>query len=262
MIPTLTLARVVWLELLRRKDFYVLLCLLAALCTTLLSLDIFGLGGVVTFIKDIGLLAIWILVWILTLNLSVRQLPREESQGTIFPLLAKPISRLELIAGKWLGCWSAAGFAALCFYALLAGVAAFQGGPFVPLVLAQSFLLHLVVVAILAALGILLSTRLNSDAASTLAYLASGACYLVIPQIPIAFAALSGLRRDLLLACYFAAPHLELFDLRRRLVHDWGPLPIQPFVLILLYGALVTLILLTLAWLLYRRKRFVRGDIL
>jgi ABC-type transport system involved in multi-copper enzyme maturation permease subunit len=262
MIPTLTLARVVWLELLRRKDFYVLLCLLAALCAGLLSLDIFGMGGVVTFIKDLGLLAIWILIWILTLNLSVRQLPREESQGTIFPLLAKPISRLELIVGKWLGCWSAASFAAFCFYALIAGVAALQGGPFTPLVLAQAFLLHLAAIAILAALGILLSTRLNSDAAATLAYLASGACLLVIPQIPVAFDTLVGLRRDLLLTLYFATPHLELFDLRRRLVHDWGAMPIQPFVEILIYGALITIILLTLTWLAYRRKRFVRGDIL
>jgi ABC-type transport system involved in multi-copper enzyme maturation permease subunit len=262
MIPILTLARVVWLELLRRKDFYVLLCLLTALCAGLLSLDIFGLGGIVAFIKDLGLLAIWILVWILTLNLSVRQLPREESQGTIFPLLAKPISRLELIIGKWLGCWSAAGFATFCFYVLLAGVAALQGGAFTPLVLAQGFILHLAAVAILAALGILLSTRLNSDAAATLAYLISGACTLVIPQIPGVLTTLVGPRRDLLLALYFATPHLELFDLRRRLVHDWGPLPTQPFLIIFIYGVLITFILLALAWLAYRRKRFVRGDIL
>lgn len=262
MIPTLTLAGVVWLELLRRKDFYVLLGLLAALCAALMSLDIFGLGGVVAFIKDLGLLAIWILVWILTLNLSVRQLPREESQGTIFPLLAKPISRLELILGKWLGCWSAAAFATLCFYALLAGVAALQGGPFNLLVLAQGLVLHTAAVGILAALGILFSTRLNSDAAATLAYIVSGALILITPQIPIILSSLGGLRRDLLLALYFAAPHLELFDLHRRLVHDWGPMPIQPFFLILLYGAVITFILLTLAWLAYRRKRFVRSEML
>lgn len=262
MIPILTLARIVWLELLRRKDFYVLLCLLAALCVTLLSLDIFGLGGVVAFIKDLGLLAIWILAWVLTLNLSVRQLPREETQGTIFPLLAKPITRLELIVGKWLGCWSAAGFATLCFYLLLAGVAALHGGPFSALTLLQGYLLHLGAIAILAALGLLLSTRLNADAAATLAYLASGACYLVIPHIPATFNLLTGLKRDLLLALYFAAPHLELFDLRRRLVHGWDPLPAPTLLLVLLYGALITVLLLVFAWLAYRHKRFSRGAML
>jgi len=262
MIPILALARVVWLELIRRKDFYVLFCLLAALCVSLLSLDIFGLSGALAFVKDIGLMAIGLLLWMLTLNLSVRQLPREESQGTIFPLLAKPLSRGELLVGKWLGCWSAAGFAGLCFYLLLAGLVALQGGPFHPVVLFQAYLLHLAALAILAALGILFSTRLNADAAATLAYLASGACYLVIPQIPNTFGSLASPGRDLLLGLYFALPHLELFDLRRRLIHDWDPLPTRPFLLILLYGLLVTVALLTLAWLAYRRKRFSRGDLL
>ncbi len=99
------LARIVWLEMLRKKDIYVLFILLAALLVAMISLDVYGLGQVSGYVKEIGLLGAWILGWILAINTSVRQLPQEENRGTVFPLLAKPVSRFELVLGKWLGAW-------------------------------------------------------------------------------------------------------------------------------------------------------------
>ena len=56
--------RAVWLELLRKKDIYVLLILLGALLVTLVSLNIFGLGGLVTYVKDVGFFMAWLFAWI------------------------------------------------------------------------------------------------------------------------------------------------------------------------------------------------------
>ena len=40
---------------------------------------------------------------------AARQIPAERENRTIFPLLAKPVTRGQVIAWKFLGCWLAAG---------------------------------------------------------------------------------------------------------------------------------------------------------
>ncbi|MBU1694112.1 MAG: ABC transporter permease subunit, partial [Verrucomicrobia bacterium] len=103
----LIIARVVWLDMLRRKDLYVMAILLLTLLFVLMSLNLFGLGAVIRYILDVGLLLAWLFSLVLVVGLAARQLPREESRGTIFPLLAKPVTRGELLLGKWLGSWTA-----------------------------------------------------------------------------------------------------------------------------------------------------------
>ena len=70
---------------------------------------------------------------------------------------------------------------------------------------------------------------------------------------------LSGVRGAALLALYYVVPHFELFDLRRRLVHGYGPVEASVYLTVLGYGLVFILVFLMLAWLLYRHKRFVRG---
>ncbi len=253
-----TIAAVVWLEVLRRKDLYVMLILLLALLMTLVSLNIFGLGTTVGYVKDIGLLMGWVFGWVLAITVAARQLPNEETRGTIISLLAKPISRTELIVGKWLGAWSVVSAATLVFYLLTTAVIMSFGGHFGALTLVQGFLLHAGALGVLAAMAVLFSTRLNHDAACTLSYVVSLATFLVVPRVPEFLVGLSGWRASGLLALYAAMPHFELFDMRKRLVHDYGPMPWQICGGILLYAALLVAIGLVLANLAYRNKVFLR----
>ncbi len=255
----LIIAQIVWLEMLRRKDIYVLLILMAAFLLGMISLDIFGLGGMPGYVKEIGLLMLWICAWYLTVNYGARQLPREEAEGTIFILLSKPLSRWQLLAGKWLGAWMGGVAASLLLYALLAGVVALRGGFFAPAIFVQHGLLHAALLSVLAAMGILFSTRMNYDAAAALAYVWSLGAYFLAPRLPELALHAAGIRHDLMLALYFALPHLELFDMRLRLAHDWPPADWGAFALILAYGAVLTGLLLAIAWLVYRNKRFSRA---
>lgn len=257
-----TLARIVWIEMLRRKDVYVLFILLAGLLLTLISLDIYGLGQVTAYVKEIGLLGAWILGWILALNTSVRQLPQEETRGTIFPLLAKPVSRAELVLGKWLGAWAIACAATLSFYAATSLVVVLRGGGFAPATLVQAFLLHMTALGVLAAIGIALSTRLNRDAATAMAYVLTGATFLIVPRVPSLLVTSNGPAAPLLLGLYYALPHFELFDERRRLVHDWGAAQWIHVCGVIGYGVLLVAVFLLLAWIGYRRKTFSRGELL
>ena len=260
MTRILTIAKIVWLEMLRRKDLYVLLILMAVFLAAMLGLNIFGLGGLVAYVKEIGLLLLWIGTWVLTINFSARQLPREEATGTIFPLLAKPVTRGQFLLGKWLGAWGAGLAASALFHLLLVGVVLARGSALPWVTLAQHFLLHGCLLAILAAAGLMFSTRLHYDAAAALAYVFALGSFFVLPRVPQLVLHARGLQHDLLLALYFALPHLELFDLRIRLAYDWGALAWPAFCAILAYGALVAALLLVLAWLGYHRKNFPRSE--
>ena len=260
MSPIFVLARMVWLELFRRKDPYVLLLVLAALLAALLSFDVFGLGSLVRYIKDAGLLLTWLLSWVLAIQLAGRQLPQEETRHTIFSLVAKPISRAELVLGKWLGSWLAAGAGTVLLYAATWLAVGLRGGTFGLTTLAQALLLHLFFLAIITALSIALSTRLTQSAATTVAYLLTGAGYFLAARLPAMALGATPLKNNALFVFYYAIPHLELFDLRQRLVHDWGPLPGGILLGILGYGLLWIASLLLLAWLAYRRRRFTRGE--
>ena len=259
MMRILTIAEVVWLEVLRRKDIYVLFILLVAFLLSLLTLDVFGLGGLVGYVKEIGLLLAWIFAWILAVAVSVRQLPQEETRGTIFPLLAKPVTRGNVILGKWLGAWSIVAAATCMFYLLLAGIVFWRGGDFGAVILVQAVILHVGLLGMITALGILFSTRLNGDAAATLTLVVTLAAYLVLPRVPNLILNEHGIRGTCLLALYYALPHFELFDLRRRLVHGWDPVSVATAGQVVLYGLVMTAMFLLLAWLAYRRKRFSRG---
>ena len=257
-----TVSTIVWFEMLRRKDIYVLFIMLAALLVAMIALDVFGLGQVTGYVKDIGLLAAWLLGWILAVNTSIRQLPQEEMRGTIFPLLAKPVTRLELIVGKWLGAWVVVVTATLFFYLATWGIVALKGGAFNPLTLLQAFVLHVMALAVLVAIGIAVSTRLNADAAAATTYVLTGAAFAIVPNIPVLLTVTPGFRGTLLTGLYYLLPHFELFDLRRRLVHDWGPAGGFTMAGVVLYGVLLTVGFLLLAWIGYRRKRFSRGEML
>lgn len=255
------IAGTVWKEVVRRKDLYVLMVLLGALLVTLVSLDVFDLGGVVRYVLDIGLLMAWLFAWILAITVSARQLPQEETRGTVYSLLAKPVTRAEVIVGKWLGAWSVVAFATAVFYALVVGVTILKRGSVNGIALLQGFCLHAAALAVISAIAMIFSARMNADAAISLSFVITGASFLVVPRIPEFLTQTSGITASLLLFLYNILPHFEVFDLRRRIVHDYGPAAWGTIGCVLLYGLALVAMCLILTWLAYRHKRFSRETI-
>ena len=60
--------------------------------------------------------------------------------------------------------------------------------------------------------------------------------------------------RSILYTIYFIIPHLELFDVRERVVNDWGMVNWLDCGLAALYAAAYTGLFLLLTWLAFRRK--------
>ena len=260
MTHVVAVAGVVLQGWLRRKEGYVLVLLLAGLQYAMASLGGGGDGSAL-YLFDSGLLLTWLLGWVIAIHAGATELPGEEARGTVFLLLAKPLGRGALIAGKWLGAWIAVVLATLTFYAVALLLAAAAG--FVPpaAVLLQACLLHIVSLAVLTALALAVSTRLNRDAAVSVTVALALALYLVLPRVPQFAAYAHGWRTTALDALYYALPHLELFDLRRRVLHGFGPLPADVTAKLVAYGAVWTCALLAAAWLSYRHRRFRRDQL-
>lgn len=252
------IALVVWMDALRRKDVYVFLVLMAGLLLALGSADIFGLGSAALYVLDIGLLLCWVFGGVLAVNAACRELPQEESRGTVYMLLAKPVGRLELIAGKWLGAWSGVVTAVFMFYTATAVLSLLRGAAFSIGILLQAWVLHAVAMAILTALGILVSTRLNRDAATALAAVLGGAAFILVPRVPELVLHSAGWAQSPLTFLYYVLPHLELFDLRPQVLHGHSGLDAGTLLSLAAYGLAYAATLVLAAWLAYRNKRFDR----
>ncbi|MFZ4394493.1 MAG: ABC transporter permease [Kiritimatiellia bacterium] len=246
----------------RRKEGYILILILAGVQYAVASMDVLSKGASSLYLYDIGLLLTWFLGWLIAIHVGASELPGEESRGTVFLLLAKPLHRAELIAGKWLGAWLTVLVCTLAFHlvALLSALAAGVHPPWPAL--AEMCLMHLVSLAVLTAMAIAISTRLNRDAAVSLTVTAAMAIFLIVPKIPKLAPYATGWRNGMFELLYYMLPHLELFDLRRRVLHGYGPIPGSALALLTAYGAAWTGILLLLAWLAYRNRRFQRDRML
>ena len=123
----LAISGIVIKELYRRKDFYVLFVLTALITLLLGSVSFFNDTKIVRYLKEVCLLLIWISSLVIAIGTAARQIPAERENRTIFPLLAKPVTRGQFIMGKFLGCWLACGVALVVFYVFFGVVSESRG---------------------------------------------------------------------------------------------------------------------------------------
>lgn len=99
------LTRTVWIEYIRRKDFYVVLILTGLFALAALAARMIGIktAAEAEFLMSFGLTLAYLLTGVVTINLASRQIPREFDDRTIYPLLARPVTRGAILTGKILG---------------------------------------------------------------------------------------------------------------------------------------------------------------
>src|SRR6185503_8107085 len=95
------IAIVVLKEIIRHKDFYVLFVITALITLVMGSVNIFNDQSISGYLKELSLLLIWISSLVIAIATTARQLYAEKENRTIFPLLAKPVSRAQLLLGKF-----------------------------------------------------------------------------------------------------------------------------------------------------------------
>jgi Cu-processing system permease protein len=248
-------AGVVIKELYRRKDFYVLFILTVLICLVMASVNVFNDRQIVRYLKELCLLLIWISSFVIAITTTARQIPAEREQRTLLPLLAKPLTRTQLILGKFLGCWLACGLVLLCFYVFFAALSASREHQLPVLDYVQAAAMHwfmLGIVVAVALLGSLVFAAPSSN--STICFVVVGGILFIGRHLDQVAVTLPEPARNIVLGLYFAIPHLELFDMRDLVIHNWPLIEWKFFGCALLYALAYTAFFLTGACLVFRRK--------
>jgi ABC-type transport system involved in multi-copper enzyme maturation permease subunit len=249
------LANLVIKELYRRKDFYVLFIMTVLVTLVMASANLFNDDKIVGYLKEICLLLIWISGLVIAVGTAARQIPAERENRTIFPLLAKPVTRAHVVAGKFLGCWLACGMALVVFYLFLGIVSASREHEWRILTYAQAIWMqwtYLGVVISLVLLGSIVFAAPSSNATI---------CIIVVLGIQYVgrYLKLVAIQqkeplRTVMEVIYFAIPHLEFFDLHDFVVFKIGLVGWQNIVLATAYAWAYTAFFLFATWVCFRRK--------
>lgn len=249
------LATIVIKELYRRKDFYVMFVLTAVLTLAALSVNFFDDKKIIRYVKDLCLLLIWLATLLIAIVTTARQLPAERENRTIFPLLAKPVSRGQIIVGKFLGCWLATGLTLLVFYGFFVLVTSLREPHLQWLAYAKAMLLHWMMLAIVIALTLLGSVVFSAVSANaTICLIAVFGILFVGEHLAKLAMRQAEPMRTVTYAAFYCIPHIELFDVRRQVVNDQAMPGMVDCGLASLYAAAYTAALLYAAWLIFRRK--------
>lgn len=250
------IAGIVILEMYRRKEFYVLFILTIVICLVMGSINIFNDNQIVRYVKELCLLLIWISSLIIAITMTARQIPAEREQRTLLPLLAKPLSRAQLIFGKFLGCWIVSGLALFCFYMFFGLLAASREHEWPVLNYFQAALLHWVALGVVVALSLLGSLVFAAPSSNSTICFAIVAAILCVGRYLDLFALrMHEPGRSIVYGIYYALPHLEIpFEMRNLLVHDWPLIGWKFVALDAVYMLVYAVFFLIAACLVFRRK--------
>ncbi|HTA94864.1 MAG TPA: ABC transporter permease subunit, partial [Verrucomicrobiae bacterium] len=201
------LAGVVIKELYRRKDFYVLFILTIVICVIMASVNIFNDNQIVRYLKELCLLLIWISSLVIAITTTARQIPAEREQRTLLPLLAKPLTRTQLIVGKFLGCWLACGLVLICFYVFFGALAASREHTWPLLNYFQAAFLHWMLLGVVIAMTLLGSLVFAAPSSnSTICFVGTMAILCVGRYLDQVALSLQEPGRSIIYSIYYAIP--------------------------------------------------------
>ena len=222
MNTVLALTNIVIKELYRRKDFYVLFVLTAIITLLMGSVHFFNDAKIVRYLKEICLLLIWLSALVIAITTAARQIPAERENRTIFPLLAKPVTRAQVIVGKFFGCWLAVGAALVVFYLFFGIISGTREGEWPILSYFQAFWLQWAMLAVVISLVLFGSIVFSAPSANvTICFFAILGILLLGGHLNHVAMRQGGLAGTITYTVYFLIPHLEWFDVRDLIIYDW-----------------------------------------
>lgn len=248
------IARGVLLESLRRKDLWVVAILGFIIILAASALGFFGIAGLEIFAKDLAVTVLGLFSTIVAVLTASRMLPDEIRNRTLYPLLARPISRFDLLLGKLLGavCATWIGFlflSALTALALMIFHIQFE------IVMLQYLVLKMMGLVVLCAVSLTLSAYMTPQAAATMSFVLAFGSGIVVRALVMANYTANGGARVLFQILNWLLPQYGLFDMGTRTAYrNWGPAPLWVVGALLGYMLLYSGGSMILAWSKFRRQ--------
>ncbi|MFH1305157.1 MAG: ABC transporter permease subunit [Candidatus Omnitrophota bacterium] len=242
-------------ELVRKKDFYVFFIFMLILLGLLSSQNFFGVQGISRYISDLGYSIMMLLSFIIAVTFAAKQFPSEISSKTIYPLLAKPVSRYMVVLGKFCGSMTVAVISFTLFFVVFAVFCIATRSGTSAILLVQGFIFGVLFLGMVSALVMFFSNFMTLAANVTLSFL----LYVLIMGFSSVIrdaALVSGNATSTAYAViYYLMPHFDFYDLRIRITHAWDPLPFWIVTAVTFYTVFYCLGLLFLAGIVFERKK-------
>jgi ABC-type transport system involved in multi-copper enzyme maturation permease subunit len=216
-------------------------------------LPTFEMGARTQFLRDISLSLTSLFGVVLAVILSVNQLPGEVNNRTIYNILSKPVSRLQYLAGKYLGILAA--LASILFVMGLEIILLIYTrlGIFSPIILEGVFAVFLEC-AVIAAFCLALSTFATVPVnvfATVLFYLLCHVKTGFLHQKLVE--GTSGVLKVFAWGFYYIIPNLENFNLSQPVGYGGGASWVY-MLRITSYAALFCVIFLLIGYMVFRRR--------
>jgi Cu-processing system permease protein len=204
-------------------------------------------------IKDLGLAAMEVFGTVIAIFIGVGLVSKEIERRSLFPLLAKPLTRGEFLVGKALGLAWTLGVNVVVMAAGLYVTLWLTGRALQPALLKAVYGIYLGLLLVLA-LALLFSTLTSSAMASvcTVAMVVAGRFSDVIRNMnQIAAGAPAALTETL----YWLLPNFRNLDFKSAVVHGL-PVPFDVLGLVTLYVAVYAALVLSIALAVFRTRDF------
>ncbi len=246
----------VFKEALRRKDIYVVAVLSLVIIGASAILNFWGARGLEKFLTDISLTVIFLFSTIIAVVVAARQIPSEMEARTLYPLLAKPVSRVEFIFGKFLGAYGIAVASMALFLAEFFLALVFMAHGSINLLFMQAMYAKCLELGIIVALTLLASTLMTHSAAVTVSLLFAFGWQWMSGSLTIAAEKAEGTSAIVFRTLYYIIPHIEFFNWKTLAVHknDWPANPTWLILFLTLYAGVMIMAMLGCSWLRFRKQ--------
>jgi ABC-type transport system involved in multi-copper enzyme maturation permease subunit len=248
------IARTILIEALRRKDVYVVALLAALAIATVGLMRFFGIPSLHKFFREVSLTVMNWSTMLIVILLAARQLPREFETRTIYPLLAKPVTRLHFLLGKLVGTLSAAAIAYAIFMLFFSIGQLRIGQPLVWPTFLQMVFLHFLALAVMGAMTLMLSTLMTHSATLTVALLFFVLSEYITAFLRIYYEKAGEYTRAALRTINYIVPQLTLMDMTDKVVHDWPPAPAWVIGFLVADALAFVIVFFSVSFLRFRRR--------
>ncbi|MEQ1821859.1 MAG: ABC transporter permease subunit [Fimbriimonadaceae bacterium] len=221
-----SLARGVLLDAIRRKDLWVvgILGFLVVLCAG--ALGFFGFDGLEVFAKDLAVSVLGGFSTIVAIMVSSRGMTEEIKNRTLYPLLARPISRFDLLFGKFVGAVVAT-WVSFLILAAMTGIALSFFHVHFEAVTLQYLFLKMIGLTLVCAVGQTLSLVMTNSAAITTSLIVAFGSTLITRALGMGYSSAPPSMQAFFKALNAVLPQYGLFDIGSRVSYSgWGTAPL------------------------------------
>ncbi len=248
------LARGVVLESLRRKDLWVVAILGFLIISAAGALGFFGISGLEAFAKDLAFTVLGVFSTIVAILTASRMLPEEIKQRTLYPLLARPISRFDLLMGKLLGSVLVTWMAFWLLGALTALALAMFHIRF-ELLMLQYAAVKMMGLAVICSISLALSAYMTPSAAATMGFILAFGSTLIVRALVLAYQSSSPAMQFVFKILNWMVPQYHLFDLGSRASNvGWPTVSMWVIGFLALYAAVYSSAMVAISWSKFRKQ--------